>query len=107
MQFQTETNIAIHVLDLVKAKDFYTRVMGFRLLEETGERLVLATGSLTLFVAKDEVTMPFIPALGVNDLDKARRYLKEHNARIVREFAPTRSFYFEDPFGIVWDVNEP
>ena len=107
MQFQTDTNIAIHVPDLAKAKEFYSGVLGFQLLEETEERLVLATGSLTLFVAKDEVTMPFIPALGVDDLDESRRYIEAHNARVVREFAPTRSFYFEDPFGIVWDVNEP
>jgi catechol 2,3-dioxygenase-like lactoylglutathione lyase family enzyme len=107
MQYETDTNIAIHVPDLAKARQFYTGVLGFKLLEETKDRLVLATGSLTLFVAKDEVTMPFIPALGVNNLDEARRHLETHNGKIVRDFTPTRSFYFEDPFGIVWDVNEP
>jgi catechol 2,3-dioxygenase-like lactoylglutathione lyase family enzyme len=106
MQYQTDTNLAIHVPDLAKAKEFYIGVLGFKLLEETENRLVLGTGSLTLFVAREEVIMPFIPALGVNNLDEARRHLKEHNAEIVRDFAPTRSFYFEDPFGIVWDVNE-
>lgn len=105
MQYETDTNLAIHVPDLAKAKAFYTGVLGFKLLEETAERLVLATGSLTLFVVRDEVLMPFIPALRVNDLDKARRHLETHNGKIVRDFAPTRSFYFEDPFGIVWDVN--
>ena len=107
MQYETDTNIAIHVPDLAKAREFYTGILGFKLLEETEDRLVMATGSLTLFVARDEVTMPFIPALGVKDLDEARRHLQTHNAKIVRDFAPTRSFYFEDPFGIVWDVNEP
>ena len=82
-------------------------VLGFQLLEETDGRLVLATGSLTLFVACDEIVRPFIPALGVSDLDEARRHLSSHNVKIVGEFAPLRSFYFEDPFGIVWDVNEP
>jgi catechol 2,3-dioxygenase-like lactoylglutathione lyase family enzyme len=105
MQYETDTNLAIHVPDLVKAREFYAGVLGFRLLEETQERLVLATGSLTLFVVKDEVRMPFIPALGVNDLEEARRHLEAHGGKIVRDFAPTRSFYFEDPFGIVWDVN--
>ena len=107
MQYETDTNIAIHVPDLAKARRFYTEVLGFRLLEETDQRLVLATGSLTLFVAKDEIIMPFIPALGVDNLDDARRHLERHDVNIVRDFAPTRSFYFEDPFGIVWDVNEP
>jgi catechol 2,3-dioxygenase-like lactoylglutathione lyase family enzyme len=107
MQYQTDTNIAIHIPDLAKAKSFYTEVLGFRLLEETNERLVLATGSLTLFVAKDEATMPFIPALGVSNLDEARLHLASHDVKIVRDFAPIRSFYFQDPFGIVWDVNEP
>ena len=107
MSYQTDTNIAIHVPDLEIARRFYVDVLGFKLLEETEDRLVLATGSLTLFVAKDTAVMPFIPALGVSDLDEARRHLQANNAKIVREFSPIRSFYFEDPFGIVWDVNEP
>ncbi|HSL29498.1 MAG TPA: VOC family protein [Anaerolineales bacterium] len=105
MQYETDTNLAVHVPDLAKAKEFYIGVLGFRLLEETIERLVLATGSRTLFVVWDEVMMPFIPALRVHDLDEARRHLEAHDGKIVRGFAPTRSFYFEDPFGIVWDVN--
>jgi catechol 2,3-dioxygenase-like lactoylglutathione lyase family enzyme len=107
MQYETDTNIAIHVPDLAKAKEFYTGILGFKLLEENEHRLVLDTGSLTLFVARDEVTLPFIPALGVSNLEEARHHLESHHGRIVRDFAPTRSFYFEDPFGIVWDVNEP
>jgi catechol 2,3-dioxygenase-like lactoylglutathione lyase family enzyme len=105
MQYETDTNLAIHVPDLGKAKHFYTDILGFQLLEETADRLVFNTGSLTLFVVKDEVIMPFIPALGVKDLDDAKRHLETHDGKIVRDFAPTRSFYFEDPFGIVWDVN--
>jgi predicted enzyme related to lactoylglutathione lyase len=107
MSYVTDTNLAIHVPDLAAARQFYVDVLGFELVEETEERLVLKTGSLTLFVARDEVIMPFIPALGVSDLDEARSHLISNNAKIVREFAPIRSFYFEDPFGIVWDVNEP
>lgn len=107
MSYVTDTNLAIHVPDLAIARQFYVDVLGFELVEETEERLVLKTGSLTLFVTRDEVIMPFIPALGVSDLDEARRHLTLNHAKIVREFAPIRSFYFEDPFGIVWDVNEP
>ena len=105
MRYETDTNLAIHVQDLAKAKQFYTDVLNFKLLEESEDRLVFDTGSLTLFVVKDKVTMPFIPALGVMKLDNARQHLESHQGKIVRDFAPTRSFYFEDPFGIVWDVN--
>ena len=105
MQYTTDTNLAIHVPDLAKAKQFYNDVLGFYLLEETEDRLVFDTGSLTLFVARDVIIMPFIPALGVKDLDVARQHLETHNGKVVRDFTPTRSFYFEDPFGIVWDVN--
>jgi catechol 2,3-dioxygenase-like lactoylglutathione lyase family enzyme len=107
MSYVTDTNLAIHVPDLEKARQFYVDVLGFKLLDESEDRLVFATGSLTLFVARDEIILPFIPALGVDDLDQARRHLQANKVRIVREFAPIRSFYFEDPFGIVWDVNEP
>ena len=107
MQYETDTNLAIHVTDLAQAKSFYTTVLGFKLLEENDDRLVFSTGSLTLFVVKDEIIMPFIPALGVNNLDEARRHLESNDGKIVREFEKMRSFYFADPFGIVWDVNEP
>ena len=105
MTYETDTNLAIHVPDLEKAKQFYTTVLSFQVLEGSDDRLVLDTGSLTLFVVRDEVTMPFIPALGVQDLETARQHLEAHHGKVVREFAPTRSFYFRDPFGIVWDVH--
>jgi predicted enzyme related to lactoylglutathione lyase len=107
MQYETDTNLAIHVTDLAQAKSFYTIVLGFNLLEEADDRLVFSTGSLTLFVVQDEIIMPFIPALGVKDLDEARQHLVNNNGKIIREFEENRSFYFADPFGIVWDVNEP
>jgi extradiol dioxygenase family protein len=106
MLYKSNTNLAIHVPDLGKAKQFYTGVLGFEAFEETEDRLVLDTGSLALYVVKDEDTMPFIPALAVSDLDEARRHLEKSGGQVVRDWTPTRAIYFKDPFGIVWDVIE-
>ena len=49
--------------------------------------------------------MSFMPARGVTGLEGARQRLDSHHGKIVRDFAPMRSFFFDYPFGIVWDVN--
>jgi catechol 2,3-dioxygenase-like lactoylglutathione lyase family enzyme len=104
--FVTDGNFAIHVTDLGRAEDFYSNVLGVKLLKRTGERLVCDTGKITLYVVKDEKVMPFIPALEVSDYEKAKKYLLKNGCRIIKEWSEDRALYFEDPFGIVIDIVE-
>jgi catechol 2,3-dioxygenase-like lactoylglutathione lyase family enzyme len=104
--FVTDGNLAIHVTNLGKAEDFYSNVLGFKLLKRTGERLVYDMGKITLYVVKDEKVLPFIPALEVSDYEKAKQYLIKNGCRIIKEWSEDRALYFEDPFGIVIDIVE-
>ena len=106
VRFATNTNLAIHVTDLEKAENFYGCILGFKLLKRTSERLVYDTGDITLYIVKDDSTIPFIPALEVDDYDKARQYLVKKGCKINKEWPEDRALYFEDPFGIIIDIIE-
>jgi len=102
--FATDGNLAIHVTDLRKAENFYREVLGFRLLERTNERLVYATGKITLYIVKDDKVVSFIPALEVGDYKKAKQYLTKNGCRVNKEWPEDKALYFEDPFGIIIDI---
>jgi predicted enzyme related to lactoylglutathione lyase len=104
MSFKSSTNIAIHLPDLQKAREFYESVLEFEVVEETEDHLVLETGSLTLYVVRDTHTMAVIPSLDVPNLDEAIRHVTENGAKVIRDWGSGKSAYFEDPFGLVWDL---
>ncbi len=106
IRFTSETLVAIHVTDLRKAKQFYSEVLGFDLIEKKKNQLVYKTGDLTLYVNRDTAVMPYIPALGVEDINAAREYLQKAGCKITRQWPKYKAFYFTDPFGIVIDVHE-
>jgi catechol 2,3-dioxygenase-like lactoylglutathione lyase family enzyme len=106
IQFRTDGNFAIHVTDIQKAEEFYTHVLGFKLTGKTSDRLDYNTGSVRLFVVKDDHVISFIPALEVQDYDEAKAHLLQNGCTIIKEFDSHSAFYFTDPFGIVIDVIE-
>ena len=106
VRFATSSNLAIHVTDLEKAENFYGCILGFKLLKRTSERLVYDTGDITLYIVKDDKNIPFIPALEVDDYNKAKQYLMKSGCRITKEWSGERALYFEDPFGIIIDIVE-
>ena len=104
--FTADGNFAIHVTDLKKAENFYTDVLGFRLLKKAEGRLVYNTGKITLYVVKDDTIIPFIPALQVESYKSAKEHLTKNGCKIVREWPGDKALYFEDPFGIMIDIVE-
>jgi catechol 2,3-dioxygenase-like lactoylglutathione lyase family enzyme len=103
--FRTDGVFAIHVPDLDQARAFYGDLLGFELLEQSASRLVFDTGSFILYVVlDDEEVMPYIPALRVPSLGEAVDYLQANGLKMRRDFGSAA--YFEDPFGIVFDIIE-
>ena len=98
IKFATVGNVAMHVTDLEKAENFYGCILGFKLLKRTNERLVYDTGAITLYIMKDDKIIPFIPALEVDDYEKAKKYLVKNGCKISKEWIKERALYFEDPF---------
>lgn len=106
LNFKTNNDVAIHVTDLTKAKIFYEEVLGFKLISKNESQLSFDTGTFTLWINLDSVVKSFIPSIDVSDIAKAREKLINAGCKIIKEFEGYRSFYAEDPFGIVFDVIE-
>lgn len=102
--FQSNNCVAIHLVDITAAENFYSNVMKFRLLDKSEVHLEYDTGHFLLCVNRDLNTQPPIPSFTVKDIEVARRFLLENGCIILRE--DKRSLYFRDPFGITYDVIE-
>lgn len=103
--FRADGNFAIHIPDLDQALAFYRDVLGFRLLERTETGLVFDTGAITLYVVLDkQEILAYVPALKVQSFEQATAHLKSNGVKLRRDNG--RTAYFQDPFGITFDVME-
>jgi catechol 2,3-dioxygenase-like lactoylglutathione lyase family enzyme len=102
--FKSNNCVAIHLIDITAAENFYTKVMKFKLLTKSEAQLEYDTGHFLLYVDRDLNTQPPIPSFIVKDIAAARRFLLENGCIILRE--DSRSLHFRDPFGITYDVIE-
>jgi catechol 2,3-dioxygenase-like lactoylglutathione lyase family enzyme len=98
--FRSNCEVAIHVPDLAQAEAFYGGVLGFRLVAKSADQLEFDTGDLRLFVNRDtEALRSYIPSLDVPDYAAARQHL-------VSAGSHSGAVYFQDPFGLVFDIIE-
>jgi catechol 2,3-dioxygenase-like lactoylglutathione lyase family enzyme len=105
--FRSNCEIAIHVSDLARAEAFYAGVLGFRLLAKSADQLEFDTGALRLYVNRDlEALRPYIPSLDVADYAAARRHLEAAGCQLVSAGGHSGAVYFQDPFGLVFDIIE-
>jgi len=102
--FSSNNCVAIHLVDITAAENFYTNIMKFRLLTRSEAQLEYDTGHFHLYVNRDLNTEPPIPSFTVKDTGAARRFLLENGCVILRE--DERSLHFRDPFGITYDTVE-
>lgn len=104
--FKTNSDAAIHVTDLNKAEKFYGGALGFKLLNKEEKQLSYDTGTFTLWINLDDKVKSFIPSIDVGDIIEAKARLVNAGCKIVKEWEGYKSFYAEDPFGILFDVIE-
>jgi catechol 2,3-dioxygenase-like lactoylglutathione lyase family enzyme len=102
--FNSNNCVAIHLVDITAAENFYTNVMKFRLLARSETQLEYDTGHFLLYVNRGLNTQPPIPSFTVRDIGTARNFLLENGCTILRE--DENSLYFRDPFGITYDLIE-
>jgi catechol 2,3-dioxygenase-like lactoylglutathione lyase family enzyme len=105
--FRSNCEIAIHVPDLARAEVFYAGVLGFRLVARSADQLEFDTGALRLYVNRDpETVIPYIPSLDVANYARARRHLEAAGCKLVSAGTHSGAVYFQDPFGLVFDIIE-
>lgn len=102
--FKSNNCVAIHLIDITAAENFYTNVMKFKLLTRSEGALEYDTGHFLLYVNRDLNTQPPIPSFTVKNIAVAKRSLVDNGCIVLRE--DRNSLYFRDPFGITYDVIE-
>jgi catechol 2,3-dioxygenase-like lactoylglutathione lyase family enzyme len=104
MKFRSNNGVAIHLKDLKKAEAFYGGVLGFRLRSKTRRQLMFETGHFHLYLNQARKVQPPVLSFSVKDLGAARDFLRQHGCKIVADWGG--AFYFQDPFGVTFDVIE-
>ncbi len=102
MEFRSNNCVAIHLRDLKKAEKFYSSVMGFKLLSKSKDQLEYDTGHFLLYINRGAKVQPPIPSFSVANAADAKNHLKKSGCKMVDDRGG--SFYFKDPFGVVYDV---
>ncbi len=102
MKFKTNNCIAIKVSELDKAEKFYSGLLGFTLKSKSEKTLEYDTGHLMLYVEKSDISQPPVPSISVANAEEAKELLINNGCKIVSEFKG--GFWFNDPFGITYDV---
>jgi catechol 2,3-dioxygenase-like lactoylglutathione lyase family enzyme len=104
MTFRSNNCVAIHLKNLKKAEKFYGGVLGLKLREKDKNQLMFDAGHFLLYINKAGKKRPPIPSFDVPDVAKAKKLLKKHGCRIVKQGKGWA--YFRDPFGFTFDIIE-
>lgn len=104
MQFSSNSCVAIHLKNLEDAEKFYSDVMGFKLKKKSKDQLEYDTGHFLLYINKSSEIQSPIPSFTVKNMVEAKNRLKESGCKILVD--RKNSLYFQDPFGMVYDLIE-
>jgi catechol 2,3-dioxygenase-like lactoylglutathione lyase family enzyme len=74
--FRSNKDVAIHVPDLGRAEEFYSKVLGFKIVSRGPNQIEFDTGAFHLWVNRDNSARSFIPSFDVSDYAEAKRHLK-------------------------------
>jgi predicted enzyme related to lactoylglutathione lyase len=99
VKFRANHDVAIHVPDLARAKEFYGKQLGFKVKSSSPEQISLDAGTFTLWVNRDTKSRSYIPSFSVSDYGEAKQLLESAGCK-------PESAYFKDPFGFVFDIVE-
>lgn len=103
MEFRSNIDIAVGVINLENAIKFYEGTLGFKPEGLEPGRRVYNTGHFTLYVVEGEPHPP-VPSFTVESVSDTRKWLMENGCTILVE--RENSLYFSDPMGNVWDIIE-
>jgi catechol 2,3-dioxygenase-like lactoylglutathione lyase family enzyme len=96
--------VAIHLMDISAAENYYTNVMKFEMVSRTEKSVAYDAGNFLLKVQADLNPGPPIPGFTVKDIRAAKEGLIANGCTILLDNGD--SLCFRDPFGIVYCVAE-
>jgi catechol 2,3-dioxygenase-like lactoylglutathione lyase family enzyme len=97
-------DVILRTAKWVQAREFYERVLGFKVTLETDAMLRVETGAIRLFVEKGEPHGPVFDFL-VRDVQAAKKTLLAAGCVLVEEDSSVPRCYLRDPFGLVFNLG--
>ena len=88
-----------------EAREFYERVLGFRVADGTDSTFRVETGAVRLFVEKGDPHGPVSDFL-VPDVQAAKSELLAAGCVLVEEDPSVPRCYLRDPFGLVFNLGK-
>lgn len=88
-----------------KALEFYGVTMGFPVSHDSPNLMGFETGSFCLYVEKGNRAGPVFDFL-VDDMDTTKNRLVAAGCKIVDENPAVPRCYFQDPFGLVFNIEQ-
>jgi catechol 2,3-dioxygenase-like lactoylglutathione lyase family enzyme len=88
----------------IQAREFYERILGFKVAAETDTILRVETGAFRLFVEKGDPHGPVFDFL-VPDVQAAKNHLLAAGCVLVEEDPSVPRCYLQDPFGLVFNLG--
>ncbi len=105
MSFRLGDNINFETPNLEEAVQFYTEVLGLRIIEMGNDWARFNTGKFNLYISRGRSLGPIMEFL-VEDLEKAKENLLEIGCTVERWEGKGKPCYIRDPFGFVFNLWE-
>jgi catechol 2,3-dioxygenase-like lactoylglutathione lyase family enzyme len=102
---QSSRDVILRTPRWVQAREFYEKVLGFKVTHETEAMLRVDTGAIRLFVEKGEPHGPVFDFL-VDDVQAAKKHLLAAGCVVVEEDPAVPRCYLQDPFGLVFNLGK-
>jgi len=103
--FESSRDVIIQTNDWEKAIEFYEKCLGLTVSHRTSELVCFETGSFCLYVERGNRSGPVFDFL-VDDMKAAKSSLIAAGCKIVEEDRSLPRCYIQDPFGLVFNIEE-
>jgi predicted enzyme related to lactoylglutathione lyase len=96
----------LYTKDIERAKNFYTNILNFSIIEDYGKFVELCLGDvkIALNLADREEKKPGFQTIGIisSDIENDCEFLKSNKVKVTQEMTDKgfgKTFFFEDPDG--------
>lgn len=104
-KFQSSRDVIIQTNNWDKAVEFYEKTLGFPVSHRSSNIPGFETGAFCLYVEKGTRPGPVFDFL-VPDMEAAKSQLLAAGCTIVEEDPALPRCYIQDPFGLVFNIEE-
>jgi predicted enzyme related to lactoylglutathione lyase len=102
--FRSSRDVILRTSDWIQAREFYERVLGFKVAAETDTIFRVETGAIRLFVEEGDAHGPVFDFL-VREVETAKKQLLAAGCVLVEEDPSIPRCYLRDPFGLVFNLG--